>query len=1140
LMRERKHSRPDRFVMDKATHDKLFPLDVYDNENDPESWETESMVFSSEFNTGLKDKLMPPGFGSWEPGVYVIELKSKDAFGETVDFKRHFTLFEPSDRKLPQKQIWWSQLLTPTLEPGQTAKVHIGSSIRLSVLYELEVNGEIVSSQRLRLNRRTKMLEIPVTEAHLGGFRVLLTSTAHNRAFTEAIDISVPDKRKELKIELVTKRNKLEPGGREEWKLLISDHKGKPVFAEMLAGMYDASLDALKPHNWNFNLYQHYKRRFNWDANSAFSQTTANAAFFRTFPDFYSREYDKLNWFGFDMFGSPFMDYRAGGLRTGDAMMMNQSLPEAKGLLVDAEADMEEMVEEQAEQATLPAPVNMVRRDFRETAFFYPQILSDENGAVSLNFTVPESLTRWRLMGLAHTTDLSKGLFEEFFESSREVMVVPNPPRFLRQGDQMEFKTKVVNTTDKELDALVKLELFDAVSMEPVNNEYGLDAEFQKLVIPAKGSKDFAWNISVPLNGPYAVIYRVTATAGSHSDGEENMLAVLTNQQLLTETMPMFVGAGGTATFTLDKLLQSGKPGSTARHHQLTLEFTSNPMWYAVQALPYLSEPNYRSAEAIFNQYYANHLARHIIDNNPEIERVFEVWRKTDPNALLSNLEKNQDLKSIVIEETPWLNDALGESERKRKISALFERNHIENELQKSLKALLEMQLSNGGWPWMPGMRDSRHITQQIVAGFGRLQTIGAFRIEENPEIQKRLQRAVQYLDERMDEEYRKIEKPEDPKLNALNAGVIQYLWARSYWAGSFAVTPKFREGFDYWKSQAEKHWTGQNLYLQGMIALALHRIGEGTVQHGIMRSIEDRSLTSTEMGKYWRDLRQGYFWYQAPIETQALLVEAYATINKDMGSVEKMQQWLITQKRTQAWKSNRATAEAIYAILMRGTQTLAPNRNLSIKIGDHTINPSADSAIREEAGSGYFRISWNRDEIRPDMAKITVNNAGNSIAWGGLYWQYFEQLDRITPHETPLKLNRSIMREVMTPSGPMLETVTTDKRLEIGDKMIMRIELRVDRDLEYVHMKDLRAPAFEPIEQLSGYKYQGGLGYYESPRDVATHFFFQHLPKGTWVFEYPVVVSQTGDFSSGITTIECLYAPEFTAHSEGIRIMID
>jgi hypothetical protein len=1142
LMRERKYNRPDRFVMDKTTHDKMFPIDIYDNEDDPESWEIVIQVLSTAFNTGSDGKILPSRFGSWVPGTYMIELKSEDAFGETVEFKKHFTLFSTADRKLPEQKIWWSHVLTPSLEPGQTAKILIGSSIRLPLLYEIEVNGEIVSSQRLRLNRRTRVIEIPVTEKHLGGFRVLFTSAAHNRAFAEVISINVPDKRKELKIELETKRNKLEPGGLEEWKMLISDHKGKPVTAEMLAGMYDASLDALTPHNWALNLYSFHQRRFNWETSAAFSQTTAHAGFTRVYPEFYTREYDQLNWFGFDMYGYPFMDMRSGGIRFAtQAVMMEDSMPEAKGAPVDdGDAIGADTISVLPEPTETEMPAIMVRRDFRETAFFYPQLLSDENGAVSLSFTVPESLTRWRFMGRAHTKDLKTGLFEEFFESSREVMVVPNPPRFFRQGDQMDFQAKVVNTTDEEINASVKFELFDAVTMEPVNSEYGLEYELQTLMVPAKGAKDVAWEINVPLEGPYAIIYRVTAVAGTHSDGEENMLPVLTNRQLLTESMPMFAGAGENRSFTLDKLMQSGKPKSTAIHHQLTLEFTSNPVWYVVQALPYLSEASHKSAEALFNQYYANQIATHIVDRNPEIERVFEVWRRTDPNALLSNLEKNEDLKSVVIEETPWLNDALGESERKRQIAMLFDRNYINSGLEKSLKGLLDMQLSNGGWPWMPGMRDSRHVTQQVVAGFGRLEAIGTLRIAEKPELSAKIQQAVRYLDERMEEEYRKLKTPDDPELNALNSIVIQYLWARSYWAGTLPVNPKFLDVFNFYTLQAEKHWTSQNLYLQGMIALALHRLGNEAVPQRIMRSIEDRSLMSGEMGKYWRDLRQGYYWHQAPIETQALLVEAYATINQDMASVEKMQQWLITQKRTQAWKSNRATAEAIYAILMRGTQTLAPNRDLNITIGDHTINPATEPAIREEAGTGYFRMSWNRNEISPEMAKITVNNAGNSIAWGGLYWQYFEQLDRITPHETPLKLSRSIMREALTPSGPVLEPVTENKPLQIGDKMIMRIELRVDRDLEYVHMKDLRAPAFEPIEQLSGYKYQGGLGYYESPRDVATHFFFQYLPKGTWVFEYPVVVSQTGDFSSGITTIQCLYAPEFTAHSEGIRITVD
>lgn len=1143
VLRARNHSRPDRFVMDKKTHDRMFPLDVYDNEDDPSSREIDKQVYSIEFNTSGEGKLIPQNFDSWDPGIYLVELKSKDAFGEEVEFKTYFTLFAPSARKLPEPQIWWSHLLTPSLEPGQKAKILIGSSIRLPLLFEVEVNGDIISSERLRLNRRTRVIEIPITEKHLGGFRVLFISAAHNRVFAEAITVNVPDKRKELKIELETKRNRIEPGDREEWRMMLKDHKGNPVTAELLAGMYDASLDALKPHNWALNIYSLQPRQFNWETNAAFSNSIARADFVRPYPKFYSREYDQLNWFGFDKHGFPYLDMRAGTVRyaaTQD-IMMEEGMPMAKG-----EATQPIVEDDDITGTETPSPDDkkmpevMVRRDFRETAFFYPKLLSDEEGVLHLSFTVPESLTRWRLMGLAHTTDLKTGMFEKFFESSREVMVVSNPPRFLRQGDQMDFRAKVVNTTDKEITTNVKLELFDAITMEPVSSVYGVNSDLKTLTVSAKGAINISWDINVPLEGPYAVIYRISAIAGTHIDGEENILPVLTNRQLLTESMPLFAGAGENRTYTLDKLMQTAQPGSTALNHQLKLEFTSNPVWYAVQALPYLSEPSYRSAEALFNQYYANQVAVHIINSHPEIERVFDVWQSADPDALLSNLEKNQDLKSAVIEETPWLKDALGESERKRQIALLFKRDQIASELTVSMKGLLEMQLSNGGWPWMPGMRDSRHITQQIVAGFGRLQSLEAMQFDENPELIRSLQKAVQYLDERMEDQYRKINDANDPKLNVLNALVIQYLWARSYWIENFPVNPKFQEGFDFWKIQAEKHWTGQNLYLQGMIALAMYRLGDDTTPQRIMKSIEDRSLINDEMGKYWRDLRQGYNWYQAPIETQSLLVEAYATIISDITSVEKMQQWLITQKRTQAWKSNRATAEAIYAILMRGNQTLAPNRSLSIKVGNVVINPSENPAIREEAGSGYFSISWNRSEISPEMAEITVNNAGNSIAWGGLYWQYFEQLDRITPHETPLKLSRSIMRETLTPSGPALETLTDEYPLQIGDKMIMRIELRVDRDLEYVHMKDLRAPAFEPIEQLSGYKYQGGLGYYESPRDVATHFFFQSLPKGTWVFEYPVVVSQTGEFSTGITTIQCLYAPEFTAHSEGVRINID
>ncbi len=1143
-MRERVYARPDRFIIEKAVHDKLFPGDVYDNENDPATWVVEKQMFAGKFNTGEAGILMLQGSGSWIPGTYFITLKSRDAFGEPVEWKKYFTVFAEKDLKTAEPMLWWSVLITSDHKPGQNARIQIGSKTRLTVLCETEINGEIVSSRRLNLSNRSRIIEIPVLENHLGGFRVLLTAVVQNRVFAEAIIINVPDKRKYLKIELETKRNRLEPGGNEQWKVLISDHKGRPATAEMLAGMYDASLDVLKPHGWSLALYDRYHRQFNWETYAAFKLASAYAGIYSGDRQIFMREYDQLNWFGFNMYGFPLMNYYAGGIRfgKGEAMMLSDQLtPEPKAMPVpEATALKEDPGALKPEPIQPVVPSVMIRRDLRETAFFYPQLLSNEDGTVSLNFTVPESLTRWRLMGLAHTKDLKSGTFDEFFESNREVMVTPNPPRFLRQGDMMKFRAKVVNISDKELEAATTLNFFDAVTMVPVNEAYRLISEHEKIVIPPGGAHEVSWDIRVPDDGPYAIIYRIAVVAGSHSDGEENILPVLTNRQLITESLPMFAVPNENRTFTFEKLLQSENEGSTTMHHQLTLEFTTNPVWYAVQSLPYLSEPDYPSAESIFQQYYVNLLALHILKENPEIEKVFEVWQRTDPNALLSNLEKNQDLKSAVIHETPWLNDAIGESERKKQIALLFDRNHIDNMLEKSLKELLALQLSNGAWPWFSGMSDNRYVTQQLVAGLGRLQALGVLKIENNDALNRCLKLAVQYLDEQVYEEYNNIKKPIELKTNLLHAEVVHYMWARSYWIDRFPVSQTHRESIEFWKNQAEKYWDSQPIYLQGMIALAFYRFGVSISDQTILRSLSDRALINEEMGMYWRDLRPGYYWYQAPVETQALLIEAYATIGRDMTSVEKMQQWLIKQKQTQSWKSNRATAEAVYAILMRRTQTLSPNRDLSIQIGSQMIRPATDSAIREEAGTGYIRVSWNRSEIKPEMANISINNPGKTIVWGGLYWQYFEQIDRIKAHETPLKINRSLLREVLTPSGPVLEHVTTQKPLLLGEKMVMRIELKVDRDLEYIHMKDLRAPAFEPLEQISGYKYHGGLGYYENPRDLATHFFFQYLPKGTWVFEYPVVVSQTGNFSTGITTIQCLYAPEFTSHSEGIRIKVE
>ena len=323
------------------------------------------------------------------------------------------------------------------------------------------------------------------------------------------------------------------------------------------------------------------------------------------------------------------------------------------------------------------------------------------------------------------------------------------------------------------------------------------------------------------------------------------------------------------------------------------------------------------------------------------------------------------------------------------------------------------------------------------------------------------------------------------------------------------------------------------------MIALALNRYNDSETPKDIIKSLKENAIYNEEMGMYWREMYAGYYWYQAPIESMALLIETFDEVANDKESVELMKIWLLKQKQTQDWKTTKATTEAIYALLLRGTDLLASDRLVDVSVGGFKVNPYA-SEKGVEAGTGYFSTTWNGNEIMPEMGNITVTKTDDGVAWGAMYWQYFEQLDKITPAETPLKLEKKLFVERATASGPVIEPITADTHLKVGDKVKVRIEIRVDRNMEYVHLKDMRASAFEPVNVLSSYKYQGGLGYYESTRDASTNFFISYLNKGTYVFEYTLVASQKGDFSNGITSIQCMYAPEFSSHSEGIRVTVE
>lgn len=1174
--------KPDFQEISEEEYRKLFPHDEFGHENDFTKFTREERVIQKTFNTAENDSVEFENMSSWNPGLYIVEANSRDAFGETIEDVRYITVLDKKSNINPTNDIWNLTALNNYCEPGENAEFLISSaSDGLRVLFEIEHQGEIVQRNWLVLNKEQKLISIPIKEEHRGNITMHLTAVKYGRSFTESMAVIVPYSNKELDISFETFRNKLLPGQKEEWRLRIKGLKGEKVAAEMLAAMYDASLDEFASNSFYMQVYNSFYSSKYWYG-SSFNANYSQIYYKDWYPSYSIpfRQYYELNWWGYSNY---FNSYRYRGLYSAyDGRFDNDMYLADEVALEEAEAmDMPisgavaftegvasgetygwsqedgnrneyKEVEQTVTRFTSSGSKNekdkagalrelgnvKARSNLNETAFFYPHLQTDKNGDILVKFTIPEALTKWKFLGMAHTKDLKVGYIQEEVVTQKELMVVPNAPRFFREGDQMIFTAKVSNLTKEDLDGDAQLMLFDAATMKPLDVLFGNKDAVQSFKAKKGQSARLAWNIKVP-SGVGAITYRVVAKAKNHTDGEEMSIPVLSNRMLVTESLPLPSKGIGTDQFTFTKLVNS-ESSTSLKHHKLTLEYTSNPAWYAVQAMPYMMEYPYECSEQIFTRYYSNSLASNIVNSNPKIKNVFESWKTNSPEAFLSNLEKNQELKSLILEETPWVLDAQNESERKKRVALLFDLNKMDNELHRAIRKLQKLQVSNGGWPWFPGMKESRYITQHIVTGMGHLDHLSVKNVREERSVWNMVTKGINYLDQRIIEDYQWLKKHDPHYLTEQRISQIQvqYLYARSYFQ-DIPMSNSLKEAFEYYQTQAKTYWKNFNLYNEGMIALQAKRYGVETLPGQIMASIKERAILHKELGMYWKDNVSGYYWYQAPIETQALLIEAFDEVTNDTESVEEMKVWLLKQKQTTDWKTTKATAEACYALLLRGADLLMNDEQVEVRVNNVLIDPKALGS-EVEAGTGYFKTSWSGDDVKPEMGNISVTRKTEGVSWGAVYWQYFEDLDKITPHETPLKLNKKLFLVKNTSSGEVISPINDGVSLKPGDRVRVRIELRSDRDMEYVHMKDMRAAGFEPVNVFSRYKWQDGLGYYESTKDASTNFFMDYIPKGTYVFEYDLLVSHYGDFSNGITTIQCMYAPEFTSHSEGVRVKIN
>ncbi len=1151
VLRPRPWQIPEFQEINEKDFIRKFPHTAYKKqETNFHNWEKGKLYLKLDFDTSQSEKMDFGNINNWETGKYVAILTTKDKEGNTISDKSFFELTDFTQAKIADNAYVLSIQNKEKFKPGEKLIFKIGSAAKGNIIKVwVEKQRKIILEKQFTSDGTYKTVEVPVDKNDFGGFALHYNITAFNHNIFKTVMIDVPFPSDQLQVETIHFRDKLLPGQQEQWRFRIKGPNGDKVAAEVLASMYDASLDKLIKHEWDFHpvTYRYYRPFIHFSDANSFANNSFNINNLHPYVNFGNTEWiwSRLRWFSFSLGQRYYRKSLSNAVIVANDYEGAMPVAEAKADAVKAFGQSNKKVtgevkpKEKKEEDLQVSP----RKNLQETAFFYPQLYTDEAGNVSFAFTIPEALTKWKLQLLAHTPGLKYAYKTLFAQTQKDIMVFPNAPRFVREGDRLIFSAKISNMTEKNISGTAQLILIDALTGKNIDDKLIVDKTRKDFQIDSKSNTQMSWTLQIP-GDVQAIQYKILAKAGNQTDGEQNLMPVLSNRMLVTETMPLWVRSNQNKTFVMSKLLHH--KSKTLKNHRLTLEITSNPAWYAVQALPYLMEYPYECSEQTFSRFYANALASHIANSQPKIKKVFDLWKNQDSKALLSALEKNQELKSLIIEETPWLRDAQSESEQKKRIGLLFDLNKMSYQLQKNLEKLHQLQLSGGGFTWFKGGRyPNRYITQHIVAGFGHLKHLN---VDIHPaQSSGMIRRAVEFLDNEIAKDYDKLKKSarKNPKgntyLDEFHTGAFQihYLYARSFFT-DIKMPDDTRKAVEFYLKQAEKYWLSYGLYTKGLLAMVSHRNGHLSVAKEIIRSLDENSITNEELGMYWKENTAGYYWYQAPIETQAVLIEAFDEINGNVDKIDEMRIWLLKNKQTTAWKTTKQTTEAVYALLLRGTDWLSLENNVSVQIGKLELNPAQMPEIKTEAGTGYFKKSWQAGEIKPEMAKVQIRKTGKGIAWGGLYWQYFENLDKINFAGTPLQIEKKLFIRKFTDTGEKMYPVDENTKLKVGDLIRVRIVIKVDRDMEYIHLKDMRASGFEPVNVLSAYRWQDGLGYYESTRDASTNFFIGYLRKGVYVFEYDLRANNAGDFSNGITTIQCMYAPEFSSHSEGIRVKIE
>ncbi len=1102
--------------------------------SNPANWEAGEVVATLPFETDAKGCCRVTASGL-KPGHYRVSVDMKDGSGRPVAARAEARVLPESGDALGLKVPFvYAADTSHDYAPGDTFVARWGTGYDTGrALVQIERRNKPAEVFWTQAGKTLADIRVPVTEADRGGLVVSVSQIRENRLYHETSSVRVPWSDKKLSLSWERFTDKLKPGSPETWTAIVRDASGKPAPSELVATLYDASLDAYAPLEWreDFGLWPEFTRPGRYGAHQPGFFNLEKG--FRWMRGEWPRERLAVDdarraWANgiTDGFARRVMLFR------GMAASAVGGMPAAAPLMAESAfgaADKFEANSAALPKSAAPSPDSVSpRRNLQETAFFLPSVKVGDDGLARLSFTVPESLTRWRFRAFAHDKGLRTGSLEASAVTALDLMVKPNAPRFLREGDTVELPVKLLNRTDKPLSGSARLSFDELATSRPMDAALGNVEADRKFTIPPKGSLALTWRVKIPDGcGPLAYTVKAAASSGD-ADGEAGVLPVLARRVPVTESKAAALVGPGEVTVRLDNLAASGA-GGTIRHTGLRVDTVARPSWYAVMALPYLMEFPHECAEQMFHRYYANALARHIASSDPKLRAMFDSWKGTD--ALDSPLEKNAELKGLSLEETPWVREAASESKQRRQVGILFDDGRLNAEMSAVLRKLDERRNADGGWSWFPGGDSSPWVSRTVVLGIGRLRALG---VKTDASF---AMRALPVLDRALVERYEAMKKHDTLKDYSCDADVAHTLHARSYFLKDKAIPDEAAEAYAFFVGRAKTGWASVDRASQGRLALALPDYGDADTPALIVKSLRERAVTDADKGMRWNDAPCAGWWrpWVAPVETQALMAEVFDTVAKDPAAADACRLALLANKRTNAWPTTTATAEACHALLLRGSDWLSGDAPCAVSVGGKPLAPAA-----VEAGTGAASVSVPVASITPAAAEVSVKKAEAGPAWVSVHWSYMEDSAKVkSANQGALSVKKTLWKKILTTDGPQLLPVSGN-RVSVGDELVVRLEVTADRDLQFVHIKDGRPACVEPGVSLSGYRWSGALGYYETVRDTATHRFVEHMPKGTHVFEFSARADRRGECRSGLSEVRCMYAPEFAAHGEAPVVSVE